>query len=119
MAATFPEADRQALDVLRAVLETSTDAVIARDLTGRILLWSPGAERLYGYSADEMIGQSIALLIPPEERADFDHSLASTLAGAKVETHDVVRVTKSGERVDIALTVSPTTNAEAPVVAGW
>jgi two-component system sensor kinase FixL len=117
MAATFPGADRQALDLLKAVLDTSTDAVIARDLTGRILLWSAGAERIYGYTADEMIGQSIAMLIPPEERAEFDQSLASILAGAKVETHDVVRVTKSGERVDIALTVSPITNADGRVVA--
>jgi two-component system sensor kinase FixL len=117
MAATFPNSDRAALDLLTAVLDTSTDAVIARDLSGRILLWSRGAERIYGYTAAEMIGESITRLIPPDEHADFEHSLARTSAGGKVETHDVVRLTKSGERIDIALTVSPVKDATGRVVA--
>lgn len=103
--------------LLSSILRSSEDAVVATDLNGAITTWSPGAERLYGYSAEEMIGGPIDVLLPPH-RGDEDVSILATVFTrkhriARVETE---RIAKNGSLVPVALTVSPIRNDEGSVI---
>ena len=92
---------------LAALIESSHDAIIAKDLDGIITDWNPGAQRLFGYRADEVIGQSIMLLIPPDRQDEEPTILARIRAGERVDHYETVRRRKDGSLVDISLTVSP------------
>jgi PAS domain S-box-containing protein len=96
---------------LAAVVESSDDAILAMDLDGTITSWNLGAERLYGYAADEILGQPVALLIPAERRDDESIIIASIRNGRRVDHYETVRQRKDGSLVDVSLTVSP---VEAP-----
>ena len=90
-----------------AIVESSDDAIVAKTLDGVISAWNAAAERMFGYSEHEAIGQPIMMIVPPhlyEEEHDILRRLA---AGERVEHFETVRVTKAGERVDVALTISP------------
>lgn len=93
--------------LLAAIVASSEDAIISKTLEGRITSWNKGAERLFGYTATEAIGQSIMILIPPDQRDQELTILDHIRRGERVDHLEVVRVTKSGERRDIAVTVSP------------
>ena len=90
-----------------AVVEASTDAIIAKDLRGHVLLWNQGAERLYGYTEAEMRGKSISVLVPPGHDDEVPGLIRRARAGERVEGHETVRVRKDGTLVDVSLTVSP------------
>ncbi len=92
---------------LAAVVDSSDDAIISKSLDGRILTWNGGAERLFGYSADEAIGQSILMIIPPERAGEEEMILARLRAGERVGHFETVRLAKDGRRVDVSLTISP------------
>ncbi len=92
---------------LAAIVENSDDAIVGKALDGTIISWNGGATRLYGYTADEVIGHSIAILVP-EERADEVPSILDRIARhERVEHYETVRRTKSGDRVDVSLSISP------------
>jgi PAS domain S-box-containing protein len=93
--------------LLAAIVASSEDAIVSKTLDGRITSWNRGAERLFGYTAAEAIGQSIMMLIPPDQRDQELTILDHIRRGQRVDHLEVVRVTKSGERRDIAVTVSP------------
>jgi diguanylate cyclase (GGDEF)-like protein/PAS domain S-box-containing protein len=90
-----------------AVVEASSDAIIGKDLEGRVLLWNRGAERLYGYTEAEMRGESISVLVPPGHDDEVPGLIRRARAGERVEGHETVRVRKDGTLVDVSLTVSP------------
>ena len=92
---------------LAAIVDSSDDAIISKSLDRRILSWNAGAERLFGYSAEEAIGQSILLIIPPERAGEEDEILARIRAGERIGHYETVRITKGGQRVDVSLTISP------------
>ncbi|MGH9522872.1 MAG: PAS domain-containing sensor histidine kinase [Terriglobales bacterium] len=92
---------------LAAIVESSDDAVISKDLDGIVTSWNPAAERIYGYTAQEMIGRSIRTVIPPELQDDEQRILATIARGERIEHFETVRITKSGERIDVSLTISP------------
>ena len=92
---------------LAAIVESSDDAIIGKDLDGVIVTWNQGAERLYGYTADEVRGRSIALLIPDDRPDELATILDHVRAGERVEHHETVRRTKDGRLVNVSLTVSP------------
>ena len=92
---------------LRAIIESSDDAIIGKTLDGIIVSWNNGAERMYGYAAAEAIGRSIAFIIPMEHREELQNILLAIGQGQRVPTHDTVRVAKDGKRIDVSLTVSP------------
>src|SRR5689334_18007074 len=92
---------------LAALVNSSDDAIIGKDLTRRVVSWNPAAERLYGYRASEIVGQSIFLLIPPELKAEEEHILERIRAGERVEHYETCRVRKDGTRVEVSITVSP------------
>ncbi len=101
---------------LAAIVESSEDAIVAKDLDCRIQSWNRGAERLFGYTAAEMVGQPISRIIPPERRNEdvaLAHRIKSTKAQAQYET---VRLHKDGHRLDVALTIAPIFDAAGEVV---
>ena len=92
---------------LGAIVASSNDAIVSKDLQGVIQTWNPAAERLFGYSAAEAIGRSITRLFPPESVDEETHILARIRRGERIEHYETVRVTKTGERLDISLAISP------------
>jgi PAS domain S-box-containing protein len=92
---------------LAAIVEQSEDAIVSKDLNGIVTSWNLGAEQIFGYSAAEMVGQSILKLIPPDRHAEEDFILETTRKGERIKQYDTVRRRKDGTLVDISLTVSP------------
>jgi PAS domain S-box-containing protein len=94
-------------ELLRGIVASSDDAIITKTLTGSITSWNPGAERLFGFSATEAIGQPMLMLIPPELAAEEPKILAQLARGETIDHFETVRIRKGGERVDIFATISP------------
>jgi PAS domain S-box-containing protein len=92
---------------LAAIVESSDDAIVSKDLNGNILTWNKSAERLFGYSAAEAIGQHITMIIPVDRRSEEDEVLRRIRAGLMVDHFETVRQRKDGSLVDISLTISP------------
>jgi PAS domain S-box-containing protein len=101
---------------LAAIVESSNDAIIGKTLDGVIISWNEAAERIYGYSSEEVVGQPISVLVPSDRPAEVPTILDSVRRGEKVEPFDTVRITKDGRRLDISLTVSPIRNFAGDVV---
>jgi PAS domain S-box-containing protein len=98
--------DRAALR-LAAIVQSSDDAIISTDLTGTILTWNPAAERMYGFSEAEAVGQSITIVISPELRGEQMQLIARLKNGEHVDHYETVRITKAGKPIDVSLTLSP------------
>ena len=92
---------------LASLVESSEDAIVSKDLDGKILTWNRGAAALYGYSAEEMVGQSIGALVPPDRIAEEERILAQIRAGLRVQHFETVRVQKNGRPIHVSLTISP------------
>jgi PAS domain S-box-containing protein len=101
---------------LAAIVESSEDAIISKDLDGTIATWNQGAEKLFGYEAEEVIGKPITILIPPERQDEEPSILARIKRGERIEPFETVRQRKDGQRVEISLTVSPIKDAAGEVV---
>jgi PAS domain S-box-containing protein len=101
---------------LAAIVESSDDAIVSKTLDSRIRSWNAGAERLFGYTAEEAIGQSIMLIIPPERQDEERLILARLVAGERIDHYETVRVSKSGRRLDISLTVSPIRDSAGRII---
>jgi len=108
--------DTEATRILAAIVESSEDAIIGKDLTGVILTWNRGAERLYGYSPEEVCGRSVSLLIPEHLADELPDILRRVRAGEPVQRHETVRRTKDGRLLDVAITVSPIADASGHVI---
>jgi PAS domain S-box-containing protein len=102
--------------LLAAIVDSSDDAIVSKTLEGRILSWNAGAERIFGYKANEVIGRPITLLIPPELFHEEEQILGKVRRGERVDHFDTIRVTKDGRRINISVTVSPIRNAAGRVV---
>lgn len=108
--------DGESRALLAAIVESSQDAIVSKDLSGIVTSWNEGARRIFGYTAEEMIGQSITLLIP-EDRQDEELSILTRIRrGERVDHYDTVRRRKNGELVSISLTVSPIRNADGTII---
>jgi PAS domain S-box-containing protein len=107
---------REARLQLAAVVECSSDAIISTDMDGKITHWNHGAEQLYGYSHKEVIGESIALLMPPERSDDFSEIMQTLRSGGRVEHYETIRQGKDGTRLDVSTSVSPILNIDGKVV---
>ncbi|WP_445503033.1 PAS domain S-box protein [Microvirga sp. G4-2] len=106
------EAERQ----LAAIIESSDDAILSIDLTGAIASWNRGAERLYGYRAEEVIGQPITILLPADRRDEEARILERIRHGERVESYESIRRRKDGSPVEVSLTVSPVRDAQGQIV---
>jgi PAS domain S-box-containing protein len=101
---------------LAAIVESSDDAIVSKDLNGIIRTWNRGAERLFGFTADEAVGQSILMLIPPDRHAEETDILGRIRRGISIEHYETVRRRKDGKMLDISLTVSPIYDVNGTVV---
>ncbi len=106
----------EAGDKISAVVESSDDAIMSKSLDGTIMSWNSGAQRIFGYTAEEIIGKSILLLIPSELQKEEPEIIARLKNGERIEHFETVRLTKDGRRVDISLTVSPIRDSSGKVV---
>jgi PAS domain S-box-containing protein len=105
-----------AIETLAAIVEHSDDAIISKDVRGRITSWNAAAEKLYGYSAAEAIGQHITLIVPVERQAELDSIMQRLKRGERLEHWNTVRRRKDGTFVDVSLRISPIKNAYGEVV---
>jgi PAS domain S-box-containing protein len=102
--------------MLGAIVETSEDAIVSKSLEGVIRSWNPGAERLFGYTAEEAVGKTMALIIPVD-RLDEERMILSRLRqGERIEHFETVRVTKEGRLIDISVTISPIVDSTGRII---
>jgi PAS domain S-box-containing protein len=106
----------EARNRLAAIVQSSHDAIISKSLAGTITSWNRGAERLFGYSEDEMLGRPITDLFPPERLEEEREIMARISRGETVEDFDTVRVKKDGSRVDVSLLISPVRGSNGEIV---
>ena len=106
----------QAIRLLAAVVESSHDAIVSKDLDGIITSWNKGAERLFGYAAEEAVGQNILLIIPPGRREEEIAIIERLTRGEQVDHFETVRMRKDGSLLDVALTISPMRDAAGRIV---
>src|SRR5690349_5098990 len=93
--------------LLAFIVDSSDDAITAKTTNGILTSWNRGAERIYGYTADEIIGKPVALLTPPGRPDDMAAILARIRNGEQVEHYETTRVRKDGKTIAVSLTVSP------------
>jgi PAS domain S-box-containing protein len=101
---------------LAAIVSGSDDAIVSKDLNGIVTSWNAGAERVFGWTEREMLGQSILKVIPPERHHEEPDILARFQRGSRVDHFETVRVRKDGTRIDVSLTISPIRDEEGRVV---
>lgn len=102
---------------LAAIVEASRDAIFSTTLDGAVLSWNAGAERIYGYRAEEIVGKSASILVPPEHRAELVENLRWIFEGHQVPPFDTERLRKDGRRIDVSVCISPITDASGAVLA--
>ena len=101
---------------LAAIVESSDDAIVSKDLGGIITSWNKAAERMFGYSANEAIGQSIILIIPPDRKDEETNILARIARGERIDHFQTVRQRKDGTQLDVSVTISPVRNSSGKVI---
>src|SRR5215469_18036470 len=101
---------------LAAIVDNSDDAIVGKDLNSIITSWNKGAERIFGYSADEMIGSSVMRLIPTEQQHEEEKILACIRRGERYDHFETTRLTKEGRRIHVSLTISPIKDANGNVI---
>lgn len=111
---TLDDSLRQAM--LASIIDTSEDAIITKTLEGIITSWNKSAERIFGYSENEVIGKHISLLIPQERLSEEDMIISRLKEGKRIEHYQTIRATKTGARIHISLTVSPIKNLQGVIV---
>jgi PAS domain S-box-containing protein len=113
---TERKADEEIRNRLAAIVESSDDAIISKTLDGIIRTWNKGAERIFGYTADEAIGQSIMILIPEGRKHEEDDILAGLRRGERVDHFETERLHKDGRKLHISLSVSPVKGAYGQII---
>ena len=101
---------------LASIVESSDDAIISKDLDGTITSWNKSAERIFGYTAEEVIGKPVTILIPPDRRDEEAAIIERIRSGQRIEHYETVRLGKQGNTIEISLTVSPIKNALGKII---
>jgi PAS domain S-box-containing protein len=101
---------------LAAIVQWSDDAIFSKDLDGIILSWNRGAERMYGYTAEEAVGRHVTLLVPEDLRPEIDHIMERIRSDQPVDHHLTRRRRKDGEILEVAVTISPVKDETGRVV---
>jgi PAS domain S-box-containing protein len=101
---------------LAAIVDSSDDAIISKTLNGVITSWNRGAERIFGWTAEEAVGRHITLIIPADRHSEEDEVLARLRRGESIDHYETIRITRSGQLIDISLTVSPLRDASGRII---
>jgi PAS domain S-box-containing protein len=101
---------------LAAIVESSDDAILSKDLNGIIQSCNAAGERIFGYAATELVGRSVRVLIPPERQSEEDDILARIQRGERIDHFETVRLTKDKRRIDVSLTISPVRDASGRII---
>ncbi|CAG0999883.1 two-component system, NarL family, sensor histidine kinase EvgS [Methanosarcinales archaeon] len=104
------------LSLLASIVDSSDDAIIGKTLDGIIVSWNRGAQRIYGYSADEVKGHSISILVPPDHPDEFPQLLERIRQGQRIEHHETIRMSKDGKKICSSLTISPIKDANGKII---
>ena len=113
---TDPKQAEEAQARLAAIVQSSQDAIVSKTLDGVIRTWNPGAERLFGYKAEEVVGRPVTLLIPPDRLDEEKAILSQVSRGERIEHYETIRVAKDGRQLDVSLTVSPIRDAAGRII---
>src|ERR1700744_121329 len=100
---------------LAAIVATSDDAIVSKDLNGVVQSWNASAERIFGYTAEEMIGRPITTIVPPERGDEEPRILERLGRGERVDHFETIRVRKDGRRIDVSVNISPIRDAYGQV----
>ncbi len=103
---------------LASIVDSSEDAIIGKDLEGTIISWNKGAERMYGYRAEEVLGRPIAILAPKDRPDEIPRILERILRGERLEHYETVRMTKDGRHLNVSVSISPLYNATGEIMGG-
>jgi len=103
--------EQTAQELLAAIIESSQDAIVSETLNGCVVSWNKASERIFGYSAAEMVGESASILTPPDLMHEFSLNMMRLRAGQRVEQLETVRLTKGGKRIEVSMTLSPIKDA--------
>jgi len=103
-------------ELLAALVEDSDDAIFSKTLDGIILTWNGAAERMYGYRADEVIGKSVSMLLPPHRTSEVEQILTRLRQGGRIEHFETTRRTKEGRMLNVSLTISPVRDAQGNII---
>jgi PAS domain S-box-containing protein len=106
----------QALVQLAAIVESSEDAILTKDLDGIITSWNRGAQGVYGYAAEEVVGRHITLLVPPEHQDEIPAIMERLKRGERIEHYETVRLRKDGQRIDVSVSISPLKDGTGRIV---
>lgn len=106
----------EAASYLAAIIESSHDAIVSKTLDGIIVSWNKSAERMFGYSVDEAVGQHISLIIPSDRLSEETHIIEKIKSGQSIEHFETVRMRKDGSFITISVTISPIRNAEGAII---
>jgi PAS domain S-box-containing protein len=101
---------------LAAIVQSADDAIVSKDLNGIVTSWNHAAEKIFGYRAEEIVGRSILLIIPPELHDQEPRILSKVRAGERIEHFETVRLRKDGERLNVSLTISPVRNETGKII---
>jgi PAS domain S-box-containing protein len=101
---------------LAAIIDSSEDAILSKDLDGIIISWNRGAEHIYGYTSNETVGQSISLIVPKDRPEEIPQILARVRRGENIEHYESVRVAKDGRLLDMSISISPLRDANGEIV---
>lgn len=101
---------------LAAIVNSSADAIISKTLDGTITTWNPAAERIFGYTAEEAVGESILMLIPSDRRDEEDTILSEIRRGNRIETYETERLRKDGSKIAVSITISPIRDGSGTII---
>ena len=104
------------LGQLAAIVESSEDVILSKDLNGIVTSWNKAAERMFGYTQEEMVGNSILKLIPERLHSDEEHILSTIRAGRAIEHFETIRLTKDGHELQVSLTISPVRDDQGTII---
>ncbi len=102
--------------LLAAIVDSSDDAIVSKNLSSIVTSWNKGAQRIFGYTADEMVGQSITKILPPERLGEETTIIARLKNGERIEHFETERVRKDGRRIHVSLTISPVCDRSGKIV---
>jgi PAS domain S-box-containing protein len=112
----FPNNAATASQLLAAIVESSDDAIISKDMNGIVTSWNRGAVRLFGYTADEIVGRSILTIIPPELHSEEPNILERLRNGLRIDHYETERLRKDGSHIHVSLTISPMRHREGRII---